>query len=130
MKKALKIFGLLTMLLVLMPLTSCKDDDKPDTNYAQAIAGTYTGTLSSEGYVISDTYVVRLERISDTMVTMYANFLSDDYDNFNVSCENKVYSLKSANHSNITITISNKQMTITFLNNAGTTTVFSGKWGR
>lgn len=127
MKKTLKIFGLLFMMVAMLPMASCGDDnDEPDTNYAAAIAGTYTGKLESGGTLISDTYVVYVSRIADQMVVFTAPFLADGSDNFNVSMNNGVYTLSSADHTNISITISGSNMTVSFLNQAGTQTTFSG----
>ena len=107
-------------------LVSCGGDDDDNQNYGKDVEGQYVGELSSEGVVIDDTYVIKLNRISDNLVEMEAAFLADGSDNFNVSLDNGVYTLSTIKHSNMSVMVTRGNLRITFLNNAGTTTSFSG----
>lgn len=130
MKKSLKIFAFLMMLFVSTPaFVSCSSDkdDEPEQNYAAYIVGVYTGSLTSGNEVLDDAYVVKIDRISDKMVSMEAKFFSDDEPvNFNVSYSNKVYTLSTSNVHNMTVTVTGKTLLISYLNNAGSQTTFSG----
>ena len=130
MKKSLKIFAFLMMLLVSTPaFVSCSSDkdDEPEQNYAAYIVGVYTGSLTSGNEVLDDAYVVKINRISDKMVSMEAKFFPDDEPvNFNVSYNNKVYTLSTSNVNNMTVTVTGKTLLISYLNNAGSQTTFSG----
>ncbi len=130
MKKSLKIFAFLMMLLVSTPaFVSCSSDkdDEPEQNYAAYIVGVYTGSLTSGNEVLDDAYVVKIDRISDKMVSMEAKFFPDDESvNFNVSYNNKVYTLSTSNVHNMTVTVTGKTLLISYLNNAGSQTTFSG----
>lgn len=124
-----KLMMSLMALVLVFAIPACgSDDDKdePEEDYAKSIVGTYTGQLTSGGYVIEDVYVVNITKISNKAVRVNAKLFSDDYANFNVSYKNGVYTLESANQSNMTATIQQKSLTISYLNQAGTMTTFSG----
>ena len=118
------------MLLVSTPaFVSCSSDkdDEPEQNYAAYIVGVYTGSLTSGNEVLDDAYVVKIDRISDKMVSMEAKFFPDDEPvNFNVSYNNKVYTLSTSNIHNMTVTVTGKTLLISYLNNEGSQTTFSG----
>jgi len=122
------MMSLMTLMLVFaMPACdSDSDKDEPEEDYAKNIAGTYTGQLTTGGYVIEDVYVVTISKISNKAVSVSAKLFSDSYANFNVSYKNGVYPLESSNQSNMTATIQQKSLTISYLNQAGTMTTFSG----
>jgi hypothetical protein len=65
MKEALTWLILLTV--VSMALTSCKGDD-PQTDYASIIAGTYTGTVTTDTGVIAG--ITTITKKSETKVDM------------------------------------------------------------
>ncbi len=115
--------------LAMSAMTACggDDDDDEPANYAKAIAGTYIGEMTSGGYVIDDTYIVEVTEISNTVVSVTAPLFSDGYARFNVTKNGSVYTLSSTNHDNMNLTVQGKNMTFTFLNNAGTMTTFAGK---
>lgn len=126
MKQSIKFFLTMVLFLASPMLVSCGGDDDDNQNYGQDVEGQYVGELSSEGVVIDDTYVIKLNRISDNLVEMEAAFLADGSDNFNVSLDNGVYTLSTIKHSNMSVMVTRGNLRITFLNNAGTTTSFSG----
>lgn len=126
MKQSIKFFLTMVLFLASPMLVSCGGDDDDNQNYGKDVEGQYVGELSSEGVVIDDTYVIKLNRISDNLVEMEAAFLADGSDNFNVSLDNGVYTLSTIKHSNMSVMVTRGNLRITFLNNAGTTTSFSG----
>lgn len=126
MKQNIKFFLTMVLFLASPMLVSCGGDDDDNQNYGKDVEGQYVGELSSEGVVIDDTYVIKLNRISDNLVEMEAAFLADGSDNFNVSLDNGVYTLSTIKHSNMSVMVTRGNLRITFLNNAGTTTSFSG----
>lgn len=110
-------------------MVSCSNDDDKDPanqDYAEQVSGVYTGQLSVNNTVIQDAYVVRVNRISSTVVQVSANFFEDGFENYNVSYENGQYILSSASSYNITIVILGQNMTISFLNGNGSMTTFNG----
>lgn len=126
MKQSIKFFLTMVLFLASPMLVSCGGDDDDNQNYGKDVEGQYVGELSSEGVVIDDTYVIKLNRISDNLVEMEAAFLADGSDNFNVSLDNGVYTLSTIKHSNMSVMVTRGNLRITFLNKAGTTTSFSG----
>ena len=126
MKQSIKFFLTMVLFLASPMLVSCGGDDDDNQNYGKDVEGQYVGELSSEGVVIDDTYVIKLNRVSDNLVEMEAAFLADGSDNFNVSLDNGVYTLSTIKHSNMSVMVTRGNLRITFLNNAGTTTSFSG----
>lgn len=125
-KKLMMSLMTLVLVFVISACSSDNDKDEPEEDYATNIVGTYTGQLTSGGYVIEDVYVVTIAKISNKAVSVSAKLFSDNSANFNVSYKNGVYTLESANQSNMTATIQQKSLTISYLNQAGTMTTFSG----
>ena len=129
----MKTMKFLPMLLITLAMSicmvSCSDDDDKDPanqDYAEQGSGVYTGQLSVNNTVIQDAYVVRVSRISSTVVQVSAEFFEDGHENYNVSYENGQYILSSASSYNITIVVLGHNMTISFLNGNGSMTTFNG----
>ena len=128
MKKITFLILALVSAAFLVLTTGCeKAEGQGSTDYGRTVAGVYTGKLLYGTEIIEDAYVVRLNRVSSTVVTMYADFFGDDLcANFNISREGNVYSLYSATVYNMTTTVSGKQITINYLTTGGNMYTFSG----
>ena len=92
----MKTMKFLPMLLITLAMSicmvSCSDDDDKDPanqDYAEQVSGVYTGQLSVNNTVIQDAYVVRVSRISSTVVQVSAEFFEDGHENYNVSYEKR-----------------------------------------
>lgn len=128
--KTIKYYSyLLLMLIASINLIGCSSDDDTEVvaDYASQVAGVYTGKLMLDNYVIEDAYVVYVTRISSTVVNVRAEFYDDGNANYNVELFNGQYLFRSESSSGITIAVTGKNMTINFLNDAGTMTTFTGK---
>ena len=90
-------------------------------------AGVYTGKLKVGTNVTADAYVVTVTKVSSSVVKVTADFYTDNgSENYNVTKEGNQYILSSESSSGINITVTGKAMTISFLNNAGSMTTFTG----
>ena len=75
----------------------------------------------------ADAYVVTVTKVSSSVVKVTADFYTDNgSENYNVTKEGNQYILSSESSSGINITVTGKAMTISFLNNAGSMTTFTG----
>lgn len=130
MKMLKNLFSVFCFLFAInLAFTSCssKEDVEEISDYATQVQGVYTGKLYVDNTVIEDPYYITIARISSTVVTVAAEFYDDGMENYNVEYSNDQYYLKSDTSSGITITINGKNITINFLNDAGTMTSFYGK---
>lgn len=128
--KTIKYYSyLLLMLIASINLVGCSSDDETEevADYASQVAGVYTGKLMLDNYVIEDAYVVNVTRVSSTVVTVRAEFYEKGSANYNVELFNGQFLFRSESSSGITISVTGKNMTINFLNDAGTMTTFTGK---
>ena len=124
--KTMKYLSMLFMMMAMtICMTSCSDDDDPTSDYASAISGVYTGKLTVNGSVIEDAYVVRVEKISSTVVCVRAAFYSNGEENYNITYQNGQYIFESESSVNITITVTGKAINISFLNKDGSITNFN-----
>lgn len=129
MKQLKSYFCVLLMLCAGVSLAACSDDDDDTAtaDYGSKVAGVYTGTLSSNGYVIDDAYVVRVTRVSNTVVQVSARFFGDDEKyNFNVDYVNGQYVFRSSNMSNINFAVNGKILSISYTNVSGSLVNFTG----
>ena len=120
MKTLKNLFSIFCFLLATnIAFTSCssKEEVEEISDYATQVQGVYTGKLYVDNTVIEDPYYITIARIS----------YDDGMENYNVEYSNGQYYLRSDTSSGITITINGKNITINFLNNAGTMTSFYGK---
>jgi uncharacterized lipoprotein YehR (DUF1307 family) len=123
----MKQFRILSMLMIVLisslSFVSCgDDDDETSGDFSASIAGVYTGTN-----VTADAYVVTVTKVSSSVVKVTADFYTDNgSENYNVTKEGNQYILSSESSSGINITVTGKAMTISFLNNAGSMTTFTG----
>ena len=123
----MKQFRILSMLMIVLisslSFVSCGDDD----DETSSIAGVYTGKLKVGTNVTADAYVVTVTKVSSSVVKVTADFYTDNgSENYNVTKEGNQYILSSESSSGINITVTGKAMTISFLNNAGSMTTFTG----
>ena len=96
-------------------------------DFSASIAGVYTGKLKVGTNVTADAYVVTVTKVSSSVVKVTADFYTDNgSENYNVTKEGNQYILSSESSSGINITVTGKAMTISFLNNAGSMTTFTG----
>ena len=103
------------------------DDDETSGDFSASIAGVYTGKLKVGTNVTADAYVVTVTKVSSSVVKVTADFYTDNgSENYNVTKEGNQYILSSESSSGINITVTGKAMTISFLNNAGSMTTFTG----
>ncbi len=126
MKNLKSIFlALIAVCASLFLATSCGEEEKFD---AYEIEGTYIGKLSLNGTTIEDVYSVTVQAISKSAVTVYADFYSSGSERYNVTynSNSKQYIFSSETASNINIVVSDHYMNLTFLNNAGSMTLFEG----
>ncbi|MBO4263180.1 MAG: hypothetical protein J5871_00690 [Bacteroidales bacterium] len=125
--KRTRIFLLLVGAALLFGLAGCENDyDPTPVDYGRAISGVYAGKLLYGTEIVEDAYVVRLTRVSSSVVSMTARFLGNDSYNFNISKDGNVYSLYSATVYNMTTTISANQMNVTYLTEGGLLFTFTG----
>ena len=116
---------LMIVLISSLSFVSCGDDD--DETSGASIAGVYTGKLKVGTNVTADAYVVTVTKVSSSVVKVTADFYTDNgSENYNVTKEGNQYILSSESSSGINITVTGKAMTISFLNNAGSMTTFTG----
>ena len=107
----MKQFRILSMLMIVLisslSFVSCgDDDDETSGDFSASIAGVYTGKLKVGTNVTADAYVVTVTKVSSSVVKVTADFYTDNgSENYNVT---------------------GKAMTISFLNNAGSMTTFTG----
>lgn len=130
MKELIKLFSVFCFLLAInVGFTSCSSDKETEeiSDYGAQVSGVYTGKLYVDNDVIEDPYYITISRIASTVVTVAAEFYEDGSENYNVEFENGQYTLISDTSTGITITISGKNITINFLNNAGSMTSFKGR---
>lgn len=127
LKNLFSVFCFLLAFNVVFTSCSSKEDVEEISDYAAQVQGVYTGKLYVDNDVIEDPYYITIARISSTVVTVTAAFYDDGMENYNVEYSNGQYYLRSDTSSGITITINGKNITINFLNNAGTMTSFYGK---
>jgi len=124
----MKQFRILSMLMIVLisslSFVSCgDDDDETSGDFSASIAGVYTGKLKVGTNVTADAYVVTVTNV----VKVTADFYTDNgSENYNVTKEGNQYILSSESSSGINITVTGKAMTISFLNNAGSMTTFTG----
>lgn len=120
----------LMMLLVVISMgvfAGCGDDkDEPEMDAASSVMGVYTGKLRVDNKVIEDAYVVTVVKITSSVVRVSAAFYSEGGANYNVKLEGSQYVFSSETSSGINISVLGKSMTLTFLNNGGTMTTFTG----
>ena len=125
----MKQFRILSMLMIVLisslSFVSCgDDDDETSGDFSASIAGVYTGKLKVG---TADAYVVTVTKVSSSVVKVTADFYTDNgSENYNVTKEGNQYILSSESSSGINITVTGKAMTISFLNNAGSMTTFTG----
>lgn len=127
----MKQFRILSMLMIVLisslSFVSCgDDDDETSGDFSASIAGVYTGKLKVGTNVTADAYVVTVTKISSSVVKVTADFYTNGSKNYNVTKEGNQYILSSESSSGINITVTGKAMTISFLNNAGSMTTFTG----
>lgn len=78
MKKTLKFLSWVFILLFMVSLSSCKDDDEEVTvELSDEVSGVYVGELQSGGITIIDTYHIVISRGSSSTVQFVANFLDE-----------------------------------------------------
>ena len=103
---------LMIVLISSLSFVSCgDDDDETSGDFSASIAGVYTGKLKVGTNVTADAYVVTVTKVSSSVVKVTADFYTDN---------------GSESSSGINITVTGKAMTISFLNNAGSMTTFTG----
>lgn len=129
--KTIKYFSTLIMLIFIsVSIVSCGKDEEnndPSISTADAVAGVYTGQLSYNGEIVEDAYVVTVTKISSSVVHLNANFYGNSGgENFNVVYSNGQYIISSATAYNITITITGKIMTLSYLTQGGLLYDFRG----
>ena len=129
--KKVKFLGLmLAMLVASMSFVGCSDDkDDEILDFASQVAGVYTGKLKVDSRVIEDAYVVTVTKISSTVVKVTANFYSsstNNSENFNVEKTGSLYIFTSASSSGQSISVTGKEITISFINGLGGMTTFTG----
>lgn len=112
MKKYLAI-----LMMAVMPLfvfQSCGSDDHSDLDDGAAVAGVYTGKLLYGTTVVEDAYVVHINRVSSSVVSVSADFLSGSM-NFNVEkVKDNIYNLISETSYGINIVVSGSTLTINY----------------
>jgi hypothetical protein len=138
MKKLKFLRFVLVALMASVSLVGCikeEDDDdyEPRTeppvvqDAGTAVSGVYTGQLKVNSEIIADAYVVTVTRISSSVVNVKAKFYSEvEGENYNVRLEGTQYIFESASSTGISISVSGRAMTLSFLNNAQSMTVFTG----
>lgn len=124
MKKINYLSLLFSVIILSFSAISCSKDNG---DYASAVSGIYTGKLSVNNTVIEDAYVVSVNRISSTVVSVSAKFYPEGSENYNVEYSNGQYLFKSETSNNITINVIGKNMTISYLNVSGYITTFNGQ---
>lgn len=128
--RTMKCLSMLLMMVALsVCMVSCGSDDDEDViaDYAGQVSGVYTGKLTLDNTVIEDAYVVTIDKISSSVVKVSAEFYSGGSANYNVTYSNGQYLFQSESSSGITISVTGKSVTISFLNKNGTMTTFNGK---
>lgn len=129
MKKILeiRIMLLLAVLVSAFAFSSCGgDDDEPEQDYGSKIAGQYAGKLESNNTVLADAYVVSITRVSNTVVTVHADFLSKS-ENFNVTLSNGIYYLKNETAGYINLSVRGDNLSASYTNKYGSLVTFEGK---
>jgi uncharacterized protein YcfL len=139
MKKLNFLSLMLVALMISVSFVGCNtDDDEPAprpepevpqvvVDPATAVSGVYTGQLKVNSEIIQDAYVVTVTKISSNVVNVKAKFYSDEEGaNYNVKLDGERYSFENATSTGITISVIGKTLTSSFLNGAGSMTVFTG----
>lgn len=122
-----KILSVLCLAIALVSFNSCNKSDSPESkDYGTAVSGTYTGKLTAGTVVVEDAYVVYIKRISSTVVSMTADFL-DGSANFNVEKSGDNFILSSETVYNITTTVANKSLYVTYKSQSGNLISFTGQ---
>jgi hypothetical protein len=108
------------------------DPDPVPVDYGTAVSGTYIGKLKMDNEVIEDAYVVKVIRIASKAVTVAADFYprtsggGQGSANYNVSLDGTQYIFSSESSSGITISVAGRSITISFLNQGGGMTTYTG----
>ena len=130
MKTTLNLLSWIFVLLFAFSLASRKDDDEEEQDNveivgvspADAVAGTYSGRRTYGTEVISDAYIVTITKITNSTVSLKADFFEsvdnpDGIVNFNVSEQGNQYVLENATEANISIVVSGNSISINYLTN-------------
>ena len=120
MKKLLATIGLMASLL----LIGCQTKEQTQSA-ADAVAGIYSGKLSYGTDVLQDAYVVRVVKVTSSVVTIYADFMSGSK-NYNVELRNGIYIINSETDPNITASVSGKTLSISYITNSKILATFYG----
>lgn len=117
------VLGLATLLVTSV---ACHKTDDVSGDYASIVSGVYTGKLQYGVETIRDAYVVTIGKVSNTVVTMTADFLQGSA-NFNVVKNGSTYSLVSETVWDINTTISGKDIVISYQTTGNYFFTFTGR---
>ena len=115
------------ILLTGLTFAACSDDDGEDIDVAKRISGVYSGKLMTGSTTLDDAYVVTISKISNTVVSLRADFLPGNAQNFNVTSIGGQYILDTSTLSNISISVTGKKLIISYTNIYGNLVVFNGQ---
>lgn len=123
--KSLKYLSLLFAVMIASFSTiSCS---KNNTDPASVVEGKYAGKLLVDNELVDDTYVVSVERVSSTVVTISAKLFPDGSDNYNVEYSNGKFLFKSSTSKDMNISVTGKNMMICFYSSSDRLTIFDGR---
>lgn len=138
MKNLLKWLPCLLFAICSCAFVACNDDDDDDVRVpdpdevaiddATAVAGIYSGKLTSDDTTLSDAYIVRITKLTNRTVNMKADFLGNDNGfNFNVSKNGSQYILRSESVSQIAISVLGNSISINYTNSYGMLITYLGE---
>lgn len=138
MEKFIKnLFMVMILAAFSVSFTSCggdDDDDEPATgsNLAAKIEGIYTGKLTYGTQTVEDAYMFSITRVTNTVVSVKADIFgtTDSGDSksvrFNVVSKNGSYVLENEDYPSISMSVTGKNMFVTYLTTGGYMFSFNG----
>lgn len=127
MKKLNYLFMLLTLFFSVGAMTSCSDDDdEPQLDAADAVAGKYSGRLTYGTTLVEDAYVVEIHKETSSIVSVDADFMGDNDARYTVSKTGNTYTIQNELDPNISITVYGNSLTLTYLTVGGRMYSFTG----
>jgi hypothetical protein len=140
----MKKFNFLSMVLYALIISTLSggctrsndnEDLPPDpdpVDFGTAVSGVYIGKLKMDNQVVEDAYVVTVTRIASKVAKVAADFYPQTSGggqgsaNYNIEQVGSQYVFTSESSSGITISVASKTISISFLNQAGGMTTFTG----
>lgn len=139
-KKSFKFSMMLLAVAFSMSFISCGSDDKSDdgsvtapvatpVSLADRVSGTYSGQLTLGTSVREDAYIIKITKLTDSTVSVWAKFFPDDVDNtmnFNLSESAGQIVFSNQSISDFSMYLTGSTLIINYLSNGGNMLTYTG----